>query len=170
MKSYGAEEWIDLNLQPHYQNTSVLPPCRTTHLLSRELDGVGPPVVDDRGQAHHEDEGVEAQDPDGVPFFDDPSWQTDAKLHCLRAIRVTIVLPVVPERILLFHLFLLSLSSGNNIDQTANTYNLNACNEALIKTSKAKPKQLRLALLKHLLVFIVVNRVIIFKMLPKILQ
>jgi len=80
------------------------------------------------------------------------------------------VLPVVPERILLFHLFLLSLSSGNNIDQTDNTYNLNASNEALIKTSKAKPKQLRLALLKHLLVFIIVNRVIIFKMLPKILQ
>ncbi len=60
--------------------------------------------------------------------------------------------------------------SGNNIDQTAHTYNINSCIEALIKTSKAKLKQLILALLKHLLIFIIVYRLIIFKMLPKILE
>ena len=36
---------------------------------------------------------------------------------------------------------------GNDIKQTANTYALNACNKARIKTSKAKLKQLRQALL-----------------------
>ncbi len=40
---------------------------------------------------------------------------------------------------------------GNDIEQIANTYKLNACYEALIKTSKATRKQLRLALLKHLI-------------------
>ncbi len=35
--------------------------------------------------------------------------------------------------------------SGNNIEQTANTYKLNTCNKALIKTSDAKYNQLRLA-------------------------
>jgi hypothetical protein len=35
---------------------------------------------------------------------------------------------------------------GYNIEQAANTYyNLNACNKALIKISKAKLEQLRLA-------------------------
>jgi hypothetical protein len=43
---------------------------------------------------------------------------------------------------------------GKDIDQTANTFNLNACNKALYKTSKAKHQQLRLALLKHLFIFI----------------
>ncbi len=38
---------------------------------------------------------------------------------------------------------------GNDIDQTANAYN-----ESLIKTSKAKLKHLRLALLKHLLILL----------------
>ncbi len=59
---------------------------------------------------------------------------------------------------------------GNDIEQIANTYKLNACYEALIKTIKATSKQLRLALLKHLLIFIIVNQLIIFKMLPKIFQ
>jgi hypothetical protein len=43
------------------------------------------------------------------------------------------------------------------LNKTANAYNLNACNEALIKISKAKLKQLILTLLKHLLIFIIVN-------------
>jgi hypothetical protein len=43
---------------------------------------------------------------------------------------------------------------GNDIDQTANAYNLNTYNESLIKTSKAKLKRLRLALLKHLLILL----------------
>jgi hypothetical protein len=60
--------------------------------------------------------------------------------------------------------------SGSDIDQTANTYNLNACNKSMIKTSKSKLKQLRLAELKHLFIFIIVHRVLIFNMLPKILQ
>jgi hypothetical protein len=56
---------------------------------------------------------------------------------------------------------------GNNIEQTTSAYYLNAYNEVLIKLAQAKHKQTSLALLKHLLIFIVVNRVIIFKMLPK---
>ncbi len=63
---------------------------------------------------------------------------------------------------------LILLISGNGIEQTANTYNLNGCNKAAIKTSKARLKQLKLAWLKHLLIFTLVNRVFIFKMLPKI--
>jgi hypothetical protein len=47
--------------------------------------------------------------------------------------------------------------SGNAIEQTANTYNLNACSKALIKASKAKLLQLRLALLNKLFKFIIVN-------------
>jgi hypothetical protein len=39
--------------------------------------------------------------------------------------------------------------------------------EALINLAKAKLKQLSLALSKHLLIFIIVNRAIIFKMLQK---
>jgi hypothetical protein len=52
----------------------------------------------------------------------------------------------------------------------ANTHNQNACNEALIKASKAKVEQSRMALLKHLLIFIIVKQVINFDMSPKILQ
>jgi hypothetical protein len=51
-----------------------------------------------------------------------------------------------------------------------NNYNLNAYNKALSKTSKSKLEQLQLALLNHLLRFIIVNRVIIFNMLPKYLS
>ncbi len=59
---------------------------------------------------------------------------------------------------------------GDDIDQTAKTYNLNAFNNALIKTSKAKLKQLRLALFKKkLLIFNIVNWVIIFTS-QKVLQ
>jgi hypothetical protein len=47
---------------------------------------------------------------------------------------------------------------------------LNACNKALIKTNNAKLKRLRLALLKQLLIFIIISRVIIFNVLPKIIQ
>ncbi len=43
---------------------------------------------------------------------------------------------------------------GNDIDRTTNIYNLNTYNEALIKTSKAKLKKLRLTLLKHLLILL----------------
>ncbi len=39
---------------------------------------------------------------------------------------------------------------GNDIDRTANAYNLNTYNESLIKTSK----KLRLALLKQLLILL----------------
>ncbi len=53
---------------------------------------------------------------------------------------------------------------GNYVEQTANTYKLNAGNEPLIETRKAKLNQLGLALLKHLLIFIIVNRDIIFMM------
>ncbi len=35
--------------------------------------------------------------------------------------------------------------SGNNIEQTANTYDLSTCNKTLIKTSIPKLKQLKLA-------------------------
>ena len=70
---------------------------RQVHLFSRELDGVGPPVVDDGRQSDHEDEGVESEDPNRVSFLDDPSRKTDAELHRLRAVRVAVVLPVVPE-------------------------------------------------------------------------
>jgi hypothetical protein len=45
--------------------------------------------------------------------------------------------------------------------------NLNACNEEKIKMGKAKLKQLRLDLLKHNLIFIIVNRAIIFNMVVK---
>jgi hypothetical protein len=38
---------------------------------------------------------------------------------------------------------------GNDIGQTTNAYNLNTGNKALIETSKAILKDLRLALLKH---------------------
>ena len=57
---------------------------------------------------------------------------------------------------------------GNDIDQTAKTYNLNAFNKALIKTSKAKLKQLSRLYCKNLLIFVIVNQVIIFNMLQKI--
>jgi hypothetical protein len=57
---------------------------------------------------------------------------------------------------------------GNDIEQTANTYNLNTFNKVLIKTSKAKLKQLRLALLRHILIYIFVNGAIMLHMLPKI--
>jgi hypothetical protein len=60
--------------------------------------------------------------------------------------------------------------TGNDINQTANTYNISNCNTVLIKTCKSKHKELRLALLKTLFTFIIVNRVIIFTLLPKILQ
>ncbi len=50
------------------------------------------------------------------------------------------------------------------------TLSLNAHNKALIKTGKAKYKQLRMAGLKHLLIITSVNRVKIFKMFIKILQ
>ncbi len=50
---------------------------------------------------------------------------------------------------------------------TASAYNLNAWNKALITTSTAKLKQLNMALLKHLLIFIIADRAIIFKMVPK---
>jgi hypothetical protein len=46
---------------------------------------------------------------------------------------------------------------GNINEQTTNTYKLNACNKALIKLAEAKLIQLSLALLKHLLIFIIVN-------------
>jgi len=46
---------------------------------------------------------------------------------------------------------------GNDIEQTAKTYNDNACDEALIKLVQAKLVQLSLALLKHLLIFIIGN-------------
>jgi hypothetical protein len=60
---------------------------------------------------------------------------------------------------------------GNDIEQTANTYNLNVCNKVLIKTSKPnKLKQLGLALLKQILIFVIVSRADIFNMLQKILQ
>jgi hypothetical protein len=36
----------------------------------------------------------------------------------------------------------LIVTSGSNIEQTANTYNMNTCNKGPIKTSKAKLKQL----------------------------
>jgi hypothetical protein len=48
------------------------------------------------------------------------------------------------------------------LKKTANTYNLNASNEVLIKLTKSKLEQLCLALKKYLLIFIIVNRVIIF--------
>ncbi len=54
--------------------------------------------------------------------------------------------------------------------KTANTNTVKACSEALIKTSKTKLKQLKLALLKHLLIFFIVVRVMNFNMLPKIPQ
>ncbi len=63
-----------------------------------------------------------------------------------------------------------AILSGNNIDQTAHAYNLNTCNKALIKNRRVELKQLRLGRLKHLLIFIIVNLVIIFNMLPKLLQ
>ncbi len=59
---------------------------------------------------------------------------------------------------------------GNNIEQTTNTYNINTCDKVSSKTCKAKLKQLRQALLEHLLIIIIANRVIIFYMLPKILK
>ncbi len=59
---------------------------------------------------------------------------------------------------------------GNNIHPTANTNNLSAGNKALIKTSKAKLKQLRLTLLKQVLIVIIVNWIIIYNVLPKLLQ
>jgi hypothetical protein len=55
--------------------------------------------------------------------------------------------------------------SGNDAEQTANTCNINACNRALIKISKPILKQLKLALIKYLLLIIIDNRVIIFDML-----
>ncbi len=79
-------------------------------------------------------------------------------IHCVSQIS--------PWSFLQFSIFSLRVSV-NDIDQTANTYNLNACNKVLIKTSKAKLKQLRLTLLKHLLILIIVNRVIIFRMVQK---
>ncbi len=59
--------------------------------------------------------------------------------------------------------------SGNDIEQTANTYDQNTCKEALIKCAKAKLRQLKLALLKHLLISIIINRLNFFETL-KILQ
>ena len=59
---------------------------------------------------------------------------------------------------------------ANDIEQTENTYKLNDSNKDLIKTCKAIHELLRLALLKHLLVIIIVNWVIIFNMLQKTLQ
>ncbi len=47
----------------------------------------------------------------------------------------------------------------NDIEHTANNYDLNVCNELLIKLAK----QFGYALLKHLLIFIIAKRVIIFK-------
>jgi hypothetical protein len=59
---------------------------------------------------------------------------------------------------------------GNATEQTANTYKLNACNKALIKTSKPNVRHLRLALVKHLLIIIIVNQLFIFNILTTILQ
>ncbi len=39
------------------------------------------------------------------------------------------------------------IALGNDIEQTANTYNPNVCNKVLIKICRAKLKQFRLALL-----------------------
>jgi hypothetical protein len=45
--------------------------------------------------------------------------------------------------IILKYNYLLEDVLGKDIEQTANTYNLNACTKALIKISKAELKQLR---------------------------
>ncbi len=58
---------------------------------------------------------------------------------------------------------------ANDIEQTENTYKLNASNKYLIKTIKAIHEPLRLALLKQLLIITVVNWVIIFNVLQKLL-
>jgi hypothetical protein len=57
--------------------------------------------------------------------------------------------------------------SGNDIEQNSRYLQTNARITALIKTNRAKLKQLRIGLLKHLKKFIIVNRVIISIALPK---
>ena len=73
-----------------------LPKILNNNLFSGEFNGVGPPVVDDCGQADHEDQGVKAQHPDGVPLLNNPGWKSNTKLHGLRTVGIAIVLPVVP--------------------------------------------------------------------------
>ncbi len=60
--------------------------------------------------------------------------------------------------------------SGNDIEEIANTYRLNACNKTLIKTSEFILEQVWLALSKHHLIITIVNKVNILNMLSKILQ
>ena len=66
------------------------------NLFSWEFDWVWPPVVDDCGQADHEDQGVKAQHPDGVPLLNNPGRKSNTKLHGLGTVGIAIVLPVVP--------------------------------------------------------------------------
>ena len=75
--------------------------CRIQQdLLPTELDRVGPPVVDGRGQSDHKDQGVDPQDPDGVLLLYDPGGETDSKLHGLGTVGVAVVLVVVLGRLI----------------------------------------------------------------------
>ncbi len=49
---------------------------------------------------------------------------------------------------------------GKDIDQTAKTLSLNACHEALNKTSQAIHQHLRLDLFQHLFIFIIVTELL----------
>ena len=57
--------------------------------------------------------------------------------------------------------------SGNDIEEIANTYRLNACNKTLIKISEFILEQVWLTLSKHHLIITIVNKVNIFNMLSK---
>jgi hypothetical protein len=60
--------------------------------------------------------------------------------------------------------------TSKDIEQTANTYNLNAFNKALVKISKAILTKIRLALLKHILIIIILIKAVIFELLQRTIQ
>ena len=66
------------------------------HLFSAVLAGPAPPVPDSNREADHEDESIHAEHKHRVLLLNNPGRKANAKLHCLRPIRVAIVLPIVP--------------------------------------------------------------------------
>ena len=67
------------------------------HLFSAVLAGPAPPVPDSNREADHEDESIHAEHKHRVLLLNNPGRKANAKLHCLRPIRVAIVLPIVPS-------------------------------------------------------------------------